>query len=78
MSIKDHIEAPVEEPDLLGAGERTEEGVPLTGHLAGPVLAPAKLPLLLPAPGPDSDYPSRHLHSPRIQFFTFQLPSLVA
>ena len=51
MSIKDHIEAPVEEPDLLGAGERTEEGVPLTGHLAGPVLAPAKLPLLLPALG---------------------------
>ena len=49
LLVEGHVEIPVEEPDLLGAGEGVQEAVLLSGHVTGLVLAPAKLPLLLPA-----------------------------
>ena len=49
LLVEGHVEIPVEEPDLLGAGEGVQEAVLLSGHVTGLVLAPAKLPLLLSA-----------------------------
>ena len=49
LLVEGHVEIPVEEPDLLGACEGAQEAVLLSGHVTGLVLAPAELPLLLPA-----------------------------
>ena len=49
LLVEGHIEISVEEPYLLGACEGVQEAGLLSGHLTSLVLAPAKLPLLLPA-----------------------------
>ena len=53
VNISENVDvgSPVEEPDLLCAGEGAQEADLLAGHITGLVLTPPKLPRLLPALG---------------------------
>ena len=51
VSRETHVEISVEEPDLLGAGQGTQDGGFLRGDTAGEVARPGKVPLLLAPPG---------------------------
>ena len=51
VSREAHVEISVEEPDLLGAGQGTQDGGLLRGDTAGEVALPGKVPLLLAPPG---------------------------